>query len=175
MISPDTQFTCDGVLTQWRYRTLHSLSFKALVLRPIQPLGSDPLKLGFTITGINDIPKPKGTVRNDEVYNVPESEQIMVQTGDVIGWAFPKSNVRGHAPLQYNVQSNVANHTRILCMDYWNKSNLFDFHNRLIPDKSVTIDSDCGYREYSILATVESVQGRWCLSFQVYLKQHSRN
>lgn len=100
MISPDTPFSCNGTVTQWRYKSSHHVNhFKALVFRPL----SDTK---FKLIGFNDIPCANASDVK-EVYDVPEGKRIAVQDGDVIGWSLPKyldspGYARGYAPLQYN-------------------------------------------------------------------------
>ena len=111
MVSPDNPFTCGGFITQWRYQSQTPLPFKALVFRhrPESPTQ-------FTLLGINDI--PAGPAGQEVIFDVPESDRIRVEAGDVIGWSYPYTT--GDAPLQYTATpaASPGVDTRIIYLDY---------------------------------------------------------
>ena len=88
------EFPCHGVVTNWRYWAQHSAPFKAMVLRKVNP--SDTL---HDIIGINNI--PAGDTGQVVTYQVPDDERVVVQAGDVIGFAWnspgPKHVVQGNS------------------------------------------------------------------------------
>ena len=131
MVSVDLQFTCEGLLVEWRYQAKASNPFRAIVWRPVN--GSDT---EFQIVGINDI--PAGEINTPVTYTVPENDRIEVQAGDLIGW----SSV-GLSSLAFD--SGVGVH-RIL----WKR-----YLNDLDVNQIRTIDRGNQLREYSIEATVE--------------------
>ena len=133
MVSVDQQFTCDGLLVEWRYQAKASNPFRAIVWRPIN--GSDA---EFQIVGINDI--PAGDIDTPVAYTVPENERIEVKSGDLIGWSFGSSSLA----------FDYGGDHRIL----W-KRNL----NDLDVNQIRTIDEGNEKREYSIEATIEPFEG----------------
>ena len=132
MIAPQKQFFCNGEVTMWRYQALSLNAFQAMVFRPV-----DGGHTQFRVVGVNNI--PAGEIVDAPVsYNVSESDRIMVQRGDVIGWSF-KVGV-----LTYDIPSDS------------NGNNLVRYINKtqyLLHD-IITFDS-YGSREYSIEATVD--------------------
>jgi len=74
-------FTCHGVVTQWRYWSGRSAPFRAMVLRNVTADWTL-----FDIIGINDI--PAGATEQVVTYQVPDNERIVVQEGDVFGFAW---------------------------------------------------------------------------------------
>ena len=81
MVAVDKTFGCPGKITSWRYQAKFSNPLRAIVWRPMPRTSTQ-----FKIVGINDI--PAGRVNMPDAYTVPQTEQITVQPGDVIGWSF---------------------------------------------------------------------------------------
>ena len=112
----------------WRYQATTSHGFQAIVFRPLD--GSRTL---YKVVGINDI--PAGEINEPVSYNIPESNRIKVQRGDVIGWSLEVGAI------PYDMTSDK--HLR------WIRG-----HNQYSSNDIVTFDHD-GSREYSIEATVQ--------------------
>ena len=133
MVLVDQQFTCEGVLVEWRYQAKASNLFRAIVWRPVN--GSDT---EFQIVGINDI--PAGEVNTPVTYTVPENDTIEVLAGDLIGWSFGSSSLAFDLGGVHRIR--------------W-KRDLYD----LDVNQTRTIDHGNQLREYSIEATVEPTEG----------------
>ena len=156
MVSPDTQFSCNGVVKQWRYKFSHrARPFKALVFRPLS-------EFEFKLIGINDISSAK-TKTGEEIYDVPEGDRITVQVDDVIGWSFPKySAVPGFAPLRFN---NAAE--RIFVIDYFTSG--ASLHKLLSVNETYTFYTHVWERKYSIVAIVETNSGKIMSNFKIHI------
>ena len=132
MVAQDIRL-CSGQVTKWTYQGTTSLSFRAIIFRPV--IYSDTT---FTIVGINDI--PAGPASAPVVYSVPEDDRIVVEEGDLIGWSF-ESGVLTMTP--YRGTTKVR----------WVGGNP---SAGLVTGQVVDINSGVQIREYSIRATVES-------------------
>lgn len=86
MVSPSTQFTCDGEVTEWRFQARASNPLRAIVFRPI-----DGTTTQFKIIGFNDIPASE--INTPILYTVPENERITVRQGDVIGFSYDQASL----------------------------------------------------------------------------------
>ena len=140
MVSPDNPFLCDGLLTQWKYRSRKPVPFKAIVWRHVPGSSTQ-----FQIVGINVIPaKPAGN--EDIVYFVPENERIAVKAGDMIGWAY-----ESEGPFEYT-EINARDTPHVYFSDLFIYDSLNETQIYSLPGFD--------FREYSILATVEPPEGK---------------
>ncbi len=131
MVAPEKRIRCNGKVTMWTYQGKYSRPFRAIIFRPVE--GS---QTQFKIVGINDI--PAGAASNGLVYySVPESYQISVNYGDVIGWS------SGDSVITFRTSHRVS-------LIRWLGGYL---HADLVPDQILDFNSEF-LREYSIEAYV---------------------
>ncbi|XP_072044362.1 uncharacterized protein [Amphiura filiformis] len=98
---------CDGVVSSWEFWPEVSVAFRAMVFRPDS--SGDLTK--WTIVGINDIPASDVMADQMSVSSVQNNEQIVVQTGDVIGIGQNQKTMRtfiGNSPSYYKLMSNTS-------------------------------------------------------------------
>ncbi|XP_072014892.1 uncharacterized protein [Amphiura filiformis] len=151
IVSPDSPFSCNGVLTQWLYQSKNTEAFKALVFRPMPSVGPT----NHLLLGINDI--PSGLADVEVVYTVPESDQIYIEAGDVIGWSY--SSGMQAPPLQYTLTAapSALVDTQIQYLYYGTPEN--HLHDKLKLNQIYDINTGQDYREYSIVATIGVASG----------------
>ena len=106
----------------------------------------------YTLIGINDI--PSGAENTEVVFSVPETDQIYVKAGDFIGWSYPGTPTA----LQYTLTAAPTEtvDTQIHFLMYGLLDNL---HDVLQLNVTYNVDSEYDYREYSIMATVQTASG----------------
>ena len=144
MVSPDTPFTCDGKLVEWKYQMKASNPFRAIVYRPVD--GSD---VEFQVVGVNNI--PAGDINTPLTYTVPENERIAVKAGDLIGWSFDG------AVLPFD----IAGSNRI----FWKKGTSNLHVNQIETLQYHSGSAHNPIRQYSIKATLEAFESQGTFMF----------
>ncbi|XP_072026283.1 uncharacterized protein [Amphiura filiformis] len=138
------QFPCHGVVTQWRYWAGRSAPFKAMILRNVTADWTD-----FNIIGINNI--PAGEIEQVVTYHVPDNERIVVEKGDVIGFAW-----NSPVPRAVLERDNENEDVMTIMRDRSAVPDDLQVNDRLI------VDEDDEKRAYSIHAVVSD----WVLAFK---------
>ena len=100
----------------------------------------------YDIIGINEI--PAGDINQEVTYQVPDNERIIVQAGDVIGFAW-------NSPVPVHVNQGESDDGDVILLKFFSKRPPDDLRVNDIIDASDTFSHQT--RSYSIKAIVSGI------------------